>query len=227
MRLFRLLPFLCVTSILFPQSKIVIENPVINIGSIYQGEIKNIAIPVRNAGVDTLFVKEVTTSCGCTVAKPSSFTIVPMGTATVEAIFNSTGFQGPLTKVVSIRTNDTASPTTSVRITFNVIAEIVPSDNLYTLWIGNVTIGKSMKKSFTFQNVSDHPIAIAGGTSPSPDVTVHAVQTTLKPEETGTAEIDISPTKEGYTQSEFKIELSGTGQPAMVMRTNYFGLKAQ
>jgi hypothetical protein len=225
MRLLRLLPFLCATSILFAQSKIVIENPVINIGSIYQGEIKNIAIPVRNAGVDTLFVKEVTTSCGCTVAKPSSFAIAPRETATVEATFNSMGFQGPLTKVVSIRTNDTASPTTSVRITFNVIAEIVPSDNLYNLWVGNVTIGKSTKKPFTFRNISDHPIAIAGGTSPSPEVTVHPIQETLKPEETGTAEIEISPTKEGYTQSEFKIELSGTGQPAMVMRINYFGLK--
>jgi hypothetical protein len=227
MRLFRILPFLCVTSILFAQSKIIIENPVIDIGSIYQGEIKTIAIPVCNAGTDTLFVKEVTTSCGCTVAKPSSFAIAPMGTATVEATFNSTGFQGQLTKMVSIQTNDTASPSVSVRMTFNVIAEIVPSDNLYNLWIGNVTIGKSIKKSFTFRNASDHPIAIAGGMSPSPEVAVHPVQATLKSEEMSTAEIEISPAKEGYTQSEFKIELTGTGQPALVMKITYYGLKAQ
>jgi hypothetical protein len=227
MRFFRLLPLLCAATVLFAQPRIVVEKPVIDKGSIFQGEIKTILIPVFNDGTDTLLVKEVTTSCGCTVAKPSTFAVAPKGAATVEATFNSTGFQGPLTKVVTIRTNDTASPNTSIRILFNVVAEVIPSDNLYNLWTGNVIIGKSAKKSFTFRNVTNHSIAITGAVSPSPDITVHPLQTLLNPEETGTAEIEVLPTKEGYIQSEFRIEFSGTGQAALVMKITYFGLKAQ
>ncbi|MCX6136312.1 MAG: DUF1573 domain-containing protein [Ignavibacteriales bacterium] len=210
---------------LLSQAKIVVEHPVVEMGTLFQGEVRNIVIPIRNAGVDTLLVKEVTTSCGCTVARASRFSVAPGADATVEATFNSTGFQGPLTKIVTIRTNDTASPYTPIRINFDVVAEIIPSDNLYNLWIGNVALGKSLRKTISFKNVTEHAMIVAGGTSPSSDIKVYPHTGVLKAGETGSADIDVTPAKDGYAQAEVRIELSGTGQSALVMRMTYFGLK--
>jgi hypothetical protein len=213
------------TSLLLPQAKIAVDLPVVDMGRIFQGETKTIIIPFRNAGNDTLLVKEVTTSCGCTVAKPSHSVIAPGDEATVEAAFNSTGFQGPLTKVVTIRTNDTSSPYTAIRIKFDVVAHLVPGDGAYNLWIGNVMVGKSLRKAFSFQNTSDNTISIVGGTSPSPEVTVHPVTTSLKPGESGTADVEVAPLKEGYVQAELQLQLGGTEQRVFVMRLTYFGIK--
>ncbi|HZV11980.1 MAG TPA: DUF1573 domain-containing protein [Candidatus Kapabacteria bacterium] len=82
-----------------------------------QGEVK-----VLNRGTDTLVLKSIETSCGCTAATPDASKIAFMETATMRVSVNIARHLGPFIQFVMIHSNDPKTPQKNVAV----IAQIIP-----------------------------------------------------------------------------------------------------
>ena len=86
--------------------KIKFKETAWNFGKIKQGEVATHEFVFANEGDDTLTIEKVSTSCGCTAALVSDRSIPPGKSGKIEVKFDSRGYGGQITKVV------TSSPTT-------------------------------------------------------------------------------------------------------------------
>ena len=93
-------------------------------GEMKQGDKKDYTFTLTNNGKSDLIIRRVRTSCGCTAVAPSTKTIAAGESAPVKVTFNSRGKHGRQSKSITVITNDPKTPTTTLRITSNVI---VPS----------------------------------------------------------------------------------------------------
>lgn len=65
---------------------------------------------IKNTGDGVLNITRVSTSCGCTVAQPEKKELQPGESTVVKATLNLAGRNGPITKTVTIFSNDPENP---------------------------------------------------------------------------------------------------------------------
>lgn len=75
---------------------------------------------IKNAGKDTLKIKSVHKSCGCTTVPLQKDVIPPGDTALLQVTFNAASYQGPVAKVIYLESNDPTQPLTDIEFTANV-----------------------------------------------------------------------------------------------------------
>lgn len=119
-------PFACLALVLlatavWAQGKpvAVLVDPIQDAGTVRKGELIERTFKIRNEGDEPLRILEVKPSCGCTVADYDR-TIRPGAVGTVKAAVKSAGFDGPIAKSVTVRTNDAANPRLELVIKANV-----------------------------------------------------------------------------------------------------------
>ncbi len=95
-------------------------------GEMNQGDKKDCSFTLTNDGKSELIIRRVRSSCGCTAVAPSKKVIAPGESAPINVTFNSRGKRGRQSKSITVITNDPKNPTTTLRISSNVI---VPSAN--------------------------------------------------------------------------------------------------
>lgn len=102
---------LLVAAVLFAagQPKAVVAEPTKDVGDVARGEKISYDFVVRNDGDTVLEITQVQPACGCTVAEYDK-TIAPGQTGKVHAVVDTTTFNGPIAKGVTVFTNDPASP---------------------------------------------------------------------------------------------------------------------
>lgn len=88
-------------------------------GDIVQGDSVKHVFKFINTGNAPLMLKEVLTTCGCTVPKFSKDPVMPGKEGEILVKFNSEGKEGRLTKVITILSNATNNPA-RVNIVVNV-----------------------------------------------------------------------------------------------------------
>ena len=211
--------------VVLAQPHLSLERSTLDLGTIYQGEVKTISLLIRNTGNSALTIRDVSSSCNCTIAKIQKREIPPTDVTNLEVSFNSAGSQGSLKKQVFLQTNDPASPSALIVLKIMVMTELQPVDQQYNLWLGNVVVGRTERRRISYQNVSRHPLGILGGASGAPEVIVSAGPETLQPDQIGYAEIAVTPVHDGYTQTEFRIKLSSVKQQFMILKLTYIGVK--
>jgi hypothetical protein len=90
--------------------RIVFPEPVFDFGRVESGKVVNHTFEFTNAGNQTLEIRDVWTSCGCTAATNWTRRVEPGKTGNIPIIFDSGGKAGPLTKTVSLVCNDPTQP---------------------------------------------------------------------------------------------------------------------
>ena len=78
---------------------------------------------VRNFGDRDLVVDGVSTSCGCTAALLASKTIKPGGSTPLRVTLETRSYAGKVEREVLVRSNDTATPVLTIRLTATVAAK--------------------------------------------------------------------------------------------------------
>jgi len=78
-----------------------------------------------NGGTEPLVIKKVEVSCGCTAAAPTDSLILPGESAGIEITFSTRDFEGDVSKVVAVFTNDPGEPRIDLLLRANVIPLIV------------------------------------------------------------------------------------------------------
>jgi hypothetical protein len=107
--------------------KLVIEEKILDLGTVAQGEVVAADFKLANEGSETLVLKAVRPTCGCTVADYSR-EIPPGEVGWIKSKLDTTDFSGPISKSILVMTNDGQDPTVTVVIKANVqpYVEVLP-----------------------------------------------------------------------------------------------------
>lgn len=101
--------------------RVVIPEPVYDAGKVAKGEKISHDFVVRNDGEAPLEISDVRPACGCTVADFDD-TIAPGETGSVRAVLDTMTFDGPISKSITVFTNDPVNP----KLQLAVKAEVQP-----------------------------------------------------------------------------------------------------
>jgi hypothetical protein len=81
-----------------------------NFGKVEEGKIYETSFAFTNTGQGTLEIVDIHSSCGCAAAIPKKRKLNPGETSEVKVEFNSTNYNGLVTRYVTIRSNDPSNP---------------------------------------------------------------------------------------------------------------------
>jgi hypothetical protein len=98
---------------------LVVPEKIKDMGKVAQGDVLNVDFAIVNEGDETLEIKAVRPTCGCTVADFDR-EIAPGKTGYIKAKLETRDFTGPISKSILVMTNDPQDPTTTLVIKTNV-----------------------------------------------------------------------------------------------------------
>lgn len=107
-----------------PVPKIVCDEPVFDFGEKDSEEKVLHDFIVRNTGDATLEIKNVRTSCGCTVAQPENKSLKPGEQTKIATTLTLKGRQGVTSKTVTVESNDPTNPSFRLELKGTAIAAI-------------------------------------------------------------------------------------------------------
>ena len=159
--------------------KLVVDEPVYNIGDIYQGESAEHVFVVRNDGSEPLKIESVRSSCGCTAAMMDKNELAPGETAELKAVFNSSRFKGAVSKKIFINSNDPDYPITTLEL--KSIVDIDIDVNPARIYFHGLKTGEQLDREITISNLSDSEISILEISSTVPDIKTELTNMTIAP----------------------------------------------
>ena len=148
--------------------KLKMDKPLHDFGDIDKGQKVNTIFKFVNTGDDTLEILDVGTSCGCTTAKPEKTVYQPGEAGEIPVEFNSQRFNGPITKRITITTNDAESPKTVITIKGFVTVDI--NHKPASIFFSNAKMGESVTQE------------IAINTTKLSKLEITNIQTRIQPE---------------------------------------------
>ena len=86
--------------------KMVLAEETHNFGTIKQGAVIEHDFKFKNEGKETLVIRKIRTTCGCTASKPSSLEIPPGKEEILHVTFNSRAKKGKQLQTITVITND-------------------------------------------------------------------------------------------------------------------------
>lgn len=209
----------------FAQPKLSVEKSNIDLGTIYNGTVKKARIVIKNSGKDSLKILGVQTSCGCTTAKQPKSALKPGESDAIEIEFNSTGWNGKVTKHVMIQSNDPANPTATVTLVSDVVQELEPVGGASVLWLGSLPIGKEVIHKVAFKNVAGKPMTLINYSSSSPRLSVKFDKKSVMPSDTIQVTIKVYPEKTDYFNEQIFLETDSDKQTKVPLRVTFIGVK--
>ena len=137
------------TDVSLPEKRpaIFFDNPDFNFGQIYKGEKVEHVYKFENQGNDTLEIKKVKPSCGCTAVILTEKTIPPGETGEIKTTFNSGTYRGNIKKSISVLSNDPDNPNHKLTISGQIIEEI--NIKPVNINFGSISSDKSTDKTVT------------------------------------------------------------------------------
>ncbi|HLX11671.1 MAG TPA: DUF1573 domain-containing protein, partial [Bacteroidota bacterium] len=107
-RIFLFIVFLCSSVVLsLAQPKLeVVGGTHYDLGIINEGVVVTRRVVFKNTGTDSLRIDSITTSCGCTLAKPSSNVAASGDSLSLTITFDTKNLSGPVRKHIFFYTND-------------------------------------------------------------------------------------------------------------------------
>jgi hypothetical protein len=216
---------LFVLGVSFSQPKLSLDKLEVNLGTIYSGMKKKGKIVLTNIGNDTLRIYSVEPSCGCTTIKRPKDILLPSESDTVEVEFNSSGYHGKVEKHISINSNDRLSENVSVKLIAEVKEELESISHSMFMWLGNISLGKTLMQGTSLKNISDHIIKIKNFATSASTITIKIEKKVLNPNDTLNVQVTVKPEKLGYGSDHFTIEIDSKNQPQIEIKISYVCVK--
>ena len=131
--------------------KISSENTTYNFGSVSEGSRVEHTFELKNTGNSDLHIKQIITSCGCTVADVAKKVLRPEEKTNLKVVFRTVGFSGDVYKTVRVYSNALGTPEKVFTIKGNIVTnvKVFPSKLSY-----GVKWSKTIKDGEAFQDVT-------------------------------------------------------------------------
>lgn len=183
------------------------------------GQVKPTASPLkgtlkfRNAGNQPLEIKSVRPSCGCTTTQLDKNTLQPGEVASVDVSLNIGSATGPVTKTITVTTNDPNNETKIVWLK----AEVVRAVQLSMPYIAfvDLSLGKESTASIQVKNNSSESITCYGFEASNGIIVSPKGKVELKPGEEFKLSATIVPETEGYISGTIKFSTTHPDFPTI------------
>ncbi|MRR57762.1 MAG: DUF1573 domain-containing protein [Deltaproteobacteria bacterium] len=171
--------------------RLTFDNPAFDFGKVTQGKTVEHAFTFRNTGDAPITIQRVGSSCGCTVATPSSQVIHPGKSGEIKAAFDSSDFRGEVTKEVFVYTANPQKPSHTLTMKGMVVEEIVITPNQLNL--GDVKPGVRKDGILKIENKGNRVLKIKAVRSILPQMTASSDKKVLRPGETAAIRVSLTP----------------------------------
>jgi hypothetical protein len=195
--------------------KIEFEKPIYDFGKVRAGDPVKHTFIFTNLGDATLILANVQPSCGCTTAGEWSRQVEPGKTGTIPVQFNSGNYSGPVTKTVTVTSNDKRQPSLGLQIKGTLWKPIEVTPQLAVL---NLPAGAQTNATTVVRIVSnlDEPITLS-----APESNNRAFTAQLTPTQPGKEfQLTISaapPFEPGKAQAQITLKTSSTNSPLLTV----------
>jgi len=171
--------------------RLTFDNPSFDFGKVTQGKTVEHAFAFRNTGDAPITIQRVGSSCGCTVATPSTRVIHPGKSGEIQASFDSSDFRGPVSKEVFVYTVDPQKPSQTLIMKGVVVEEIVVTPNQLNL--GDVKPGVRKDGILKIENKGGRTLKIKAIRSILPQMSAACDKKVLRPGESATIRVSLTP----------------------------------
>jgi hypothetical protein len=137
--------------------RLTLTEPIKDFGTVPKGQKIDWSFEVKNTGTADLEILAAKPTCGCTVADFDKV-IKPGQTGKVAAHVDTTNFAGPISKAVTLETNDANAPTAQVTITAIVKPYVEAYPAGYVRY--NMLQGDTEKQTITLYSEDEEPFEI-------------------------------------------------------------------
>ena len=195
--------------------RIQFETTAYDFGKLRAGEPVKHTFLFTNLGDATLVLSNVQPSCGCTTAGEWSRQVEPGQTGTIPLQFNSANYSGPVTKTVTVTSNDRRQPSLGLQIkgTLWKPIEVIPQFAVLNLPVE--ASGQATTVVHILNNL-DEPITLA-----EPESNNHAFAarvSTLKPGREFQLSITATaPIEPANAQAQIRLQTSATNMPIITV----------
>jgi len=201
----------------FCQPRIMIaEGTFFNLGTIDKGVTVVRELTVKNTGTDSLIISNVSTSCGCTVAKPRTTRLAPGDSTQLDVTFYTKDIVGSsVRRQIFVRSNDSTQQT----LTMTLAAEIRTSIEVQPSYINFnvVKVGFAATRSVLLRNAGDTTVRILSVQSADSQVSVHCESTVLRPYGTASIEVKVIARERGKLLGQLEIMTDSPRQPKLLV----------
>jgi hypothetical protein len=184
--------------------RLTLAEPIKDFGTVPKGQKLDWAFEVKNTGNSDLEILAAKPSCGCTVADFDKI-IKPGQTGKVSAHVDTTNFAGPISKAVTLETNDASAPTAQVTITAIVKPYVEAYPAGYVRF--NMLQGDVEKQTVTIYSEDEEPFEI---------VKVEAPQEWINVDFKKAEGADVVPKLGRAGQNQYKLNVTVGGPDAKI-----------
>jgi len=153
---------LACAALIHAQAGIEFTSQQVDFGEVDSGEVVDLQFEFTNSGDKILEIKNITSTCGCTVTRLEKKTYNPGEKGIIPVKFYSRGYQGRVVKSLTVSTNDPQNPYVRLRLTGVVImknfASIAVAPN--RLHFEDIPLGTEAELSFEIRNTGSLPLRL-------------------------------------------------------------------
>ena len=142
-----------------PGPRISFESPARELGRISAGQVLKLTYSFTNTGDQTLEIRAVQPSCGCTTAGTWDRRVEPGQTGAIPIQLNTPNYSGALSKTIVVTCNDPTHPSTVLQLKGTVFkpVEVTPAYVIFTTVAGAPT---NETKTVRILNNQDQPLTV-------------------------------------------------------------------
>jgi len=216
-----LVPLLAVT--LAATAKITFEKTELDFGELESGKVVDLEFKFKNTGDETLIIKNISSSCGCTVTKVDKKEYKVGEEGTIPVKFFSKGYNGPVTKTITVSTNDTENVYTRLKIGGNVVLkdfaawEIVGGSD--RLEFNEVKLGQKYTEKIKIKNTGTIELRIIEVTH-APEISPEFSKKVFAPNEEGEIGIVFRPMEAGRFAAFMRVQTNSYKQRSVIIKVN-------
>ncbi len=197
--------------VLFSQPKIsVVEGKKFDFGVVDEGDTVVKRLTLKNIGKDTLRIKSVQTSCGCTIAQPATKILPPKKSTSFVVSFRTKGLAGPVKKNIYVFSNDKKDSIYTLAILANV-RRVIEAEPSY-INFNTVSFDTMTKRTVILRNTSDKKVQIYSVTCPDSQITPDLRSYIIEPKDSTTLIVGLKPKVTGKILGEIAVETNNSRQ---------------
>jgi len=216
-----LVPLLAVS--LAATAKITFEKTALDFGELETGKTADMEYKFKNTGDETLIIKNISSSCGCTVTKVDKKEYKPGEEGTIPVKFFSQGYNGQVTKTITVSTNDPENVYARLTLGGNVILkdfaawEIIGGSD--RLDFSEVKLGQKYTEKIKIKNTGTIELRIIEVTH-APEISPEFNKKVLAPDEEGEIGIVFKPMEAGQFAAFMRIQTNSFKQRSVIIKVS-------
>lgn len=219
-----ILLLLLVSTFVYAGAEIKFKETTVDWGEVDSGEIADLVFEFENTGDSVLIIKQIKSTCGCTVTHIDKKEFQPGETGKIPVKFNSRGYRGKVLKTITVITNTKSNNgytrlklTGKVKIGDTAQCKVFP-DNLF---LKNVFMSEPQTRKIAIQNIGTKDLRLIEFTH-DPELSLSVSKSVIKPKESAELTITINPHEIGNHSSFIKIRTNQYGRTITLVKVRAF-----